>query len=1323
MKKKFLIFALLAFSLTASFAFGACSEKSSGTENGSDSSFVESSVGSSAAESENSSMGSESESSATESESGSENSSDNAPETANTVITYVLQNSDGDTLTYTETVAVGTALSYVLDNIEYENTWYADSACTQPVSAAAGESMTVYATFNDIYIDYVLRSNNKTVAMDSIVLRDGEIVLPTPSGVEGHTFQGWAWGESTYQAGDVIVFSAIPENYFVEIEAVWTKNVYSVRYVSEGSETKEVTQTFGDNVQPAPERTGYTFLGWYEEGNDTPVTTISKEVELTAKWDPFTYAVAFDLGGYDGEHTLTNGDYDYDTQIALPVLDRTGYAFLGWYLSVDGEEGTKLDTNAYTVGSNLDAEIISFVAKFAEKERTVTVYLENGATDTVTLKTGENLSNALKGLIGERFSGWFYDAENLKGVGVNDVLPAIGDDVNFCVYGAYDKTYNITFVRDGVSESKTLLFGEDIEEMAEKTGHNFLGWYTQQEGGDKITQVPAGDQTLYAQFEKKTFNVTFNLDGGNGTVSDVEEQYNSEITLPTAEGLSKKYYNFGGWTDGTTTYAAGDSITIIDHIAFTAVWESYDVQLHLTDWDGTVIISGTYDSGSPLLLPGGSVWTKIDEFEGFYYEDIYGNEYYLREGDLLEKDVTAGAFYVNRRTGQKLVFPSVDTFEFYERSDSSYWISGRKRTFNEERGVYEYNQVPKAEGYPRDYFCLPATYQGKYIYGVPDGDRMSVGGFSIYAASQLGYDGEPYKITGHLYIPSCYHELGDYAFYSQQATIVEFGRDSELLRVGERADLLANITALYGFPQKLRQLGNYAMGSSSNSFKFYYQDGSEVTEFPTSLQYIGADAFKGVDLFTYVDLSNVISCGGSAFANCTKLQQVQFGGMTYIPSQMFYGCTNLKEVFVPACVQTIGSLAFQASGLETITFAENSQLKTIKMGAFLQTKLREIDIPDSVTTIENSAFAGMTSVDDTNESVLERVKLPASLETIGEFSFAGAHFSELTLPEGLKSVGLCAFFGTQNWKKVEIPNSLVTIGEKAFMKSTGYTYTEADKYVLKIGDSVEFIDKTAFRGIANICGIEFSDKGNLKEISDYAFSDIPSLEGATVNFPEGLHTLDSNIFVYMKEGGVYDIPTEESAKIKAVTLPSTLTWLGGYAFAYNPALESVTFADNQNAFGGEDEDGNGVVENLEKTNALIIGNGAFAYCTALTEMELPCHLYRAAGGTALSPSGIFWNCTGLKTVIFRGRESGVDDELQLSSVMFEGCTALKTIKIDRNSKASLFVAWHAYDQSVFMKDCTKVNLWVRSAYASYYNDSTNFWGECQPARIYRVRIL
>jgi len=52
----------------------------------------------------------------------------------------------------------------------------------------------------------------------------------------------------------------------------------------------------------------------------------------------------------------------------------------------------------------------------------------------------------------------------------------------------------------------------------EKTGHRFLGWYTDKRGGRMwrfdMNKMPAGDVTLYARYVMQSYKVTYVNDGG-----------------------------------------------------------------------------------------------------------------------------------------------------------------------------------------------------------------------------------------------------------------------------------------------------------------------------------------------------------------------------------------------------------------------------------------------------------------------------------------------------------------------------------------------------------------------------------------------------------------------------------------------------------------------------------------------------------------------------------------------------------------------------------------------------------------------------------------
>ena len=108
--------------------------------------------------------------------------------------------------------------------------------------------------------------------------------------------------------------------------------------------------TFTQNVEyegkaikptPDPEKTGYTFDGWYlgDEKYDFSAA-VEQNITLTAKWTQNTYTVTFDP---NGGNELAEADKTKAVKIGeaygeLPTPTRKGYNFAGWY--TEAEEGT-----------------------------------------------------------------------------------------------------------------------------------------------------------------------------------------------------------------------------------------------------------------------------------------------------------------------------------------------------------------------------------------------------------------------------------------------------------------------------------------------------------------------------------------------------------------------------------------------------------------------------------------------------------------------------------------------------------------------------------------------------------------------------------------------------------------------------------------------------------------------------------------------------------------------------------------------------------------------------------------------------------------------
>lgn len=158
-----------------------------------------------------------------------------------------------------------------------------------------------------------------------------------------------------------------------------------------------------------------------------------------------------------------------------------------------------------------------------------------------------------------------------------------------------------------------------------------------------------------------------------------------------------------------------------------------------------------------------------------------------------------------------------------------------------------------------------------------------------------------------------------------------------------------------------------------------------------------------------------------------------------------------------------------------------------------KTYITSIEIPDSVTVIEDAAFADCTA--------LESVILPKNLESIGSYLFDGCTSLEsIKLPEGITYIGAEAFSRCTKLKEIEIPAGVKTIDNRAFGDCTalekvtlnegletlyGFFRCTALK-TIRIPASVTKIGVAAFQG-SKLETIEFADPAGWKANS-YKFS-------------------------------------------------------------------------------------------------------------------------------------------------------------------------------------------------------------------------------------------
>lgn len=175
-------------------------------------------------------------------------------------------------------------------------------------------------------------------------------------------------------------------------------------------------------------------------------------------------------------------------------------------------------------------------------------------------------------------------------------------------------SYKITYNANGGSgapSSQTKWYGTNVTLSTSKptrTGHSFSKWNTTSAGNGTsynsgATYTTNAALSLYAIWNKNTYTVSYNANGGSGVPSAQTKIYGTNLTLsstiPTRTG-----YKFKGWatsSSGSVAYAAGATYKSNASVMLYAVWEvTYtkpvisNLKVTRCESDGTTLETGTY---------------------------------------------------------------------------------------------------------------------------------------------------------------------------------------------------------------------------------------------------------------------------------------------------------------------------------------------------------------------------------------------------------------------------------------------------------------------------------------------------------------------------------------------------------------------------------------------------------------------------------------------------------------------------------------------------------------------------------------------------------
>lgn len=564
-----------------------------------------------------------------------------------------------------------------------------------------------------------------------------------------------------------------------------------------------------------------------------------------------------------------------------------------------------------------------------------------------------------------------------------------------------------------------------------------------------------------------------------------------------------------------------------------------------------------------------------------------------------------------------------------------------------------------------------------------------------------------------------------YSPFAYNNTLVKVSFGDGATRIGNYLFLGDKELSSVSMSETVKAIGNYALygcvgiksltiGRSVESIGNYAFSGCEQLTgliFPPSVSSIGNYAFRGCtsfNNFTIEESTETMTLGYGAsggdnfglFNDCPLVSVFIGRNLNYNTDQK-YGYSplayhkTLTEVRFGNPVTRIPSfILWNATEVSSIAFNKSCKLKTVgKCGIVGCSNLKELNLPESVTTIEFGAFQSLP---------FKSFIIGPIVETIGDYAFNNCkQLTGLIIPPSVKSIGNYAF------KNCSLFNN-ITFEESDDALALGNGSSEGEKYALfhdcpltsvfigrnltysyapfggvktiveaRFGNPVTRIPNSILCGLTELENVYFNKSCKVTTIGKYAFDGCSKL--ALPVFPDNITTIEEGAF-------------RGCTNFTTYTISATLSNIGNYVFNGCTGLTKLIVEDSNNKLtlgygsdsGNNDKEGKGLFYDCPLNTVYIgraidynagwrYGSSPFANIPSITDFtfgdqvtSIGAQFLRGCSGIQelVTPNSVtsigksaFINCSSLKNIKLSSSLSTIAD------YAFYGCSSLTDLVI------------------------------------------------------------